>query len=171
MSEWLRWLKYYLLSITDLAWFKGSLAFIGGAIMVHMWLEESAIRAALAIYLIDMSLWIGIVLCKDVLSIYKKWFFVRWYWEKDFSVQKFGWGIIKLMLYWLALVLANQVDIIFDALISHTNDTNIFEVKYYYLWYIAVHEALSAFKKLAKIWLPIPDDIIDRLNKYKKWIK
>lgn len=75
------------------------------------------------------------------------------------------------MLYWLALVLANQVDIIFDALISHTNDTNIFEVKYYYLWYIAVHEALSAFKKLAKIWLPIPDDIIDRLNKYKKWIK
>lgn len=70
----------------------------------------------------------------------------------------------------MLLIVFNQVDIILHWLFNASMDANAMQTRYYYLWYIAVHEALSIVKKTTKLWLPVPQEIIDRLSRYRKEI-
>lgn len=168
MEDRLNGTRYYLHSIFDLARLKALISVIWWWFFIKMWVEIEAIQAALIIYIVDLCLWITIALWKDLLKINQIWFSARWIWDKVFSTRKFWRGMIKIFLYWVWIIVTNNVDIVLQTLINNSVESNIIDTKYYFLWYMAAHEWLSALKKLANLWLPVPTDVIDRLSKFKK---
>jgi len=147
-------------SLIDNIDIKVALASLISIITALAWEITLALQATFAIYLIDFALWVSV-------SIYKG----------TFSLERFREWITKFTLYGIAIVVANQIDIVLWEFLNvvNTKEVHVLLAKYWVTAYIAIHETLSVIRKLSKLWLKLPQTIVNKLLYYrdvmddKKW--
>lgn len=150
-------ISYYLLSFKEnfelksIVWFFA--AFIPLATQVLFWEITPWLIALLVVYCIDFVLWIWIAL--------SKW---------TFDIERFMRWIYKFILFWVAIIVWNEIDNALSDFVSviDLHSFHFFLAKFWIIWYIFVHEAISALGKLYSIGVPIPKGLIDKLLGYKK---
>lgn len=124
--------------------FKTIISFVFMCLWFMFWHITISIYALLILYAIDFILWFGIA-----------------FHENKISLAKLKKGILKFILYGIAIITWNLVDV---TLAWHT--INIW-LKYFIVIYLAITEAISVFKHLAYCNVKLPTRLIKALEQYK----
>lgn len=152
-------ITYYLLSFSENFNLKVTLWLMMGWLpMVSQLLIGEAIPwliGLLVIYCFDFMLGVWIALNKGT-----------------FSPDRLIKGIYKFILFGVAIVIGNQVDLVLSELVNvvRLEDFHFFLAKFWIIWYMSIHESISALGKLYSIGVPLPKTLIDKLLGYKKML-
>lgn len=134
----------YLSQILSMKALKGAISLAVASFSYLIWWIDMAVKACLFLVLIDFILWFALA-CHE--------------WR--FSWKRMMQGLVKFILYWIAMIVWNQI----DMLIFHTSVE--FWVKNFIILYIGINDWISVLKHLSKFWLNIPKKLIDRLQQFQ----
>lgn len=126
-------------------------------------LSMKAIKAGVSIFIAWFSylVW-GIDIATKacmmlILADFFFWFTIACY-QGRFSGKRMMQGLVKIILYWIAMIVGNQIDL----LIFHS--TIEFWAKNLIILYIGINDGISVLKHLWQAWLKLPQKLIDRLQ-------
>lgn len=134
----------YLTQILSLKTIKGGLSLLIAWFSYMIWWIDMAVKAFLFLVLIDFILGFTIA-C----------------WQGKFSKKRMMQGLVKFILYGIAMIVGNQI----DMLIFHTSVE--FWAKNLIVLYIWINDGISILKHLSTLWLNIPRKLIDRLQQFQ----
>lgn len=132
---------FYLTQILSMKAIKGAFSLLIAWFSYMIWWIDMAVRACLYLVAIDFVLWFS-------LACYQ--------WR--FSGKRMMQWLIKFILYWIAIIVGNQIDL----LIFH--DSVPFWVKNLIVLYIGINDGISILKHLWKMGLKLPQKLIERLQ-------
>lgn len=146
-------LSHYLESFWEFFWLKLAWSILIWVSQLLIWEFTPGIIAFLIIYLADLFVWVGTALYRN-----------------EFESHKFLRGLIKLLLYWVTLIVMNQVDIVASEWLKFFIDLPVesWFFRFVSLMFMAIHETISLLWKMKWLWVPVPSIIVDRLKLYEK---
>ena len=89
------------------------------------------------------------------------WFIIAWK-TSTLSKKRIQLWMIKIVSYCMTLIVLNYTSIAIWWL-----NINWFWLVEFWVSYLAINEWLSALRHLSKLWVPIPQGLIDKLENYK----
>lgn len=134
----------YWIQILSMKALKGAISVAIAWFSYLIWWIDIAVKACLLLVLIDFILGFS-------LACYKS----------RFSWKRMMQWLVKLILYGIAMIVWNQI----DMLIFHTSVE--FWVKNFIILYIGINDGISILKHLSVLWLNIPKKLIDRLQQFQ----
>lgn len=154
-SEYLWYMKYYIASIFSNVMIK-SVASRGVIIFCFLFGDINIlVKSTAVIYFLDFWLWIYTAIKED-----------------NFSVNRFGAGMTKLILYAILVILFNQADLVISTMLNNPSLwLHIISARSWSLTYISMHELISCLNKLKHLGVPVPEKLyqIIKSNKEKIW--
>ena len=154
-SEYLWYMKYYIASIFSNVMIK-SVASRGVIIFCFLFGDINIlVKSTAVIYFLDFWLWIYTAIKED-----------------NFSVNRFGAGMTKLILYAILVILFNQADLVISTMLNNPSLwLHIISARSWSLTYISMHELISCLNKLKHLGVPVPEKLyqIIKRNKEKIW--
>lgn len=135
----------YILDTFTITKIKIFLSMIFSCFCVVIWWYDKVIEAMYVLLILDFILW----------------FIYAWR-NNNISKRKMELWIAKIITYSITLIVINYADIA-------TMSANVYWVwiREFWVWYLAVNEALSCLKHLWNLWVPIPKRIIKKLENYR----
>lgn len=119
----------------------------------------------LILELIELIGWMDLIIhALLVLMILDFWFgFLQAYRDNKFSWERLKTGIIKFILYGIAIIVGSQTDII----AFHT--TIEFGFRNFFIVYLGITESLSVIKHFSHFGLKFPSKLISALETFREW--
>lgn len=154
-SEYLWYMQYYIASIFSNMFLKSIASWL---VVVFCFLFGDInilVKSTAVIYFLDFSLWIYTAIKED-----------------NFSVNRFGAGMTKLILYAILVILFNQADLVISTMLNNPSLwLHIISARSWSLTYISMHELISCLNKLKHLGVPVPEKLyqIIKSNKEKIW--
>lgn len=135
----------YIINTFTFTKLKTLLSIIFSYAVIAIWWYDKMVEAMYVLLFMDFALW----------------FIYAWI-NNKLSKKKMQLWLVKLMTYSLALIVFNYAQTV-------TMWANIMGVwiREFWIWYLAINEALSCLKHLWDLWVPIPTWLIAKLENYR----
>lgn len=135
---------WYLTQILSMKVIKAGISLLIAWFSYLVWWIDIATKACMMLILADFVFWITIA-C------------YQW----RYSGKRMMQWLIKFILYGVAMIVGNQIDL----LIFHTSVE--FWAKNIIILYIGINDGISVLKHLWQAWLKLPQKLIDRLQGFQ----